>query len=609
MRKALVLVLAGIFGALSCWRVFEPDIFWQIRCGREILQTWHVQTSETWSHSAAGVTWYNYEWLSTVFVHLVSRVLGGYEKLAYLRSFLVACLMTGALAIASRSLGRRARDLLVLSLCALWFYLMCSFRFQMRPDLFGTLHFEALLLLWLSGAADARKRLFGALILVSWTNFHAGTAPLGIIFYVLAVFRSSGERKAAWILAGGAAWFLSPLGYHVVESLFQNLAGDETTLGTPDFQPFSLSLFQFENAGFVFWLWSVYTIFCIASYVALFRRDRERLPRFLRDWKLAALLGGVFTFLVFRRIRVIHYQSLILLPVFAAGAAALAERRRFGWAPAAGALALLGIWVLPSQVRDIAQPLEAALAGDYFPLACARWLKNAHPLPKMLNDYAFGSYLGELMPDYLVSVDSRGVPFIPFLEQRRQARQDDKAYATWLRAYGINFVIDKIQGPTSTQVDGKQRLMDIDSLYYPRSDWALTCFDGVSVVYLRRIPEHAAVIEKSEYRYIERALPASYGASMEGLTEKARLGWRLELERCLNEQPENIYCRLGKAAFLEKDGKRDEARYLLLDSEQFNPRDATLLVALAESFRAAGDTAKAESYRRRFERLTHAIQK
>jgi hypothetical protein len=609
MKKILVLILAAIFGALSCWRVFEPDIFWQIRCGREILETWRIQTTESWSHTAAGVTWYNYEWLSTIFVDLASRALGGVEKLAYLRAFLVAGLMTGALALAGLSLAKRARDFLVLSLCAVWFYLMCSFRFQMRPDLFGTLHFEALLLLWLSGETDKRKKLFGALILVSWTNFHAGTAPLGIIFYALAVLRSPGERKAAWILAGGAAWFMSPLGYHVVESLLQNLAGDETTLGTPDFQPFSLSLFQFQEGGFVFWLWSVYTVFCVTSYVLLYQRDRERLPRFLRDWKLAALLGGLFTFLVFRRIRVIHYQSLILLPVFAAGAAAIAERRRFGWAFPAGALAILGAWMLPTQVLSVAQPLGATLAPNYFPVSCARWLKNAHPSPKMLNDYAFGSYLGELMPDYLVSVDSRGVPFIPFLQQRQKARADDKGYAAWLRAYGINFVIDKFQGPTLTQVNGKDRLMDIDSLYYPRSDWALTCFDGVSVVYLRRIPEHAAIIEKSEYHFIERGLPASFGASMEGLSDTARMGWRLELERCLNEQPENIYCRLGKAAFLEKDGKRDEARFLLLDSERFNPRDANLLAALAESFRAAGDTAKAKSYQRRFEALTHAIQK
>ena len=101
---------------------------------------------------------------------------------------------------------------------------------------------------------------------------------------------------------------------------------------------------------------------------------------------------------------------------------------------------------------------------------------------------------------------------------------------------------------------------DTHMALYPPQEWALVDFDNVSVVYLRRVPENQALISTTEYRFIRRGLPSQLaGASFNGLPETTRLGFELELERCLAEQPRNVYCLSGKAGHQKARGNVEAA--------------------------------------------------
>src|SRR4051812_17692790 len=78
-------VLAGVFGFLAHWSLFEYDLFWQVRAGLEILDGAPVQTRDSWSFTASGPPWYNYQWLSMVFEAALYRIFGGYDILILLR--------------------------------------------------------------------------------------------------------------------------------------------------------------------------------------------------------------------------------------------------------------------------------------------------------------------------------------------------------------------------------------------------------------------------------------------------------------------------------------------------------------------------------------------
>src|SRR5262245_12439698 len=83
-----VLVLAAL-GTAALWRLFEMDLFWCLRAGREIATTGTVPMTETWSYTVAGSPWLNTHWLTELTLYL-AYALGGYPALVVLRGLLVA---------------------------------------------------------------------------------------------------------------------------------------------------------------------------------------------------------------------------------------------------------------------------------------------------------------------------------------------------------------------------------------------------------------------------------------------------------------------------------------------------------------------------------------
>ena len=56
------------------FRIADPDLWWYLRCGSDILQTGHIRQLDVYSFTAAGLPYLNHEWLTQViFAFLVNH--------------------------------------------------------------------------------------------------------------------------------------------------------------------------------------------------------------------------------------------------------------------------------------------------------------------------------------------------------------------------------------------------------------------------------------------------------------------------------------------------------------------------------------------------------
>jgi hypothetical protein len=599
-------LLSFVFGWLSHWKIFEFDLFNNIRAGKELLQNGHLQRVDAWSHTVLGAPCVNFEWLSTVMEYLASLVLPDYAFLAWLRSILVGFVVFLSVRLIQKKSPSYFIGLVLPFLLIPWVYVMCSFRFEMRPDLFATCHFVAFLYLWQSNQSEHLKKTLSCFLLISWANFHSGTVVIGIILYVMFVFFSKNHLSKdkvpsliLWIGAGATTWFITPLGFHVIAVMYEAIfVYDHSILRLHDFQPFSLKLLKFRNGGWVFLLWIPYTLLAFISVLYWYRIKKIKAQKGLNS--LQTLLGGVLlTGLTFSKIRVIHYQVIFFLPLISHSLGEYLSQRKskYFWHSVVPFLALgFFLWtcILPNQIDSISRPIGVGVYDIDNPVNSVKFIKKVRPKNNLLNSYSFGGYLVAELPEYPVAVDGRGTPFQNFIREMQEAISRGR-YSSFLNKYKINLVLESLP---ATNFDKANGFLDHYQVFYPRSEWALVYFDNASVVYLRRIPEHAKIIERHEYQWINRSYPAGYGASFPRLAEATRKAHEREINRCLEELPTNVYCLVGKAAFLRVRGDLNRARELLLVAKGVNARDPSLLLELMGVYKELGQKKAAEATER-----------
>src|SRR4051812_3296694 len=82
--RVLPWVLIFALSLFAFRALFEDDIFMQIRAGEEILKSGSVPGTDTWSFTAYGTPWINYQWLSMVLFRVLWGI-GGAPALVYSR--------------------------------------------------------------------------------------------------------------------------------------------------------------------------------------------------------------------------------------------------------------------------------------------------------------------------------------------------------------------------------------------------------------------------------------------------------------------------------------------------------------------------------------------
>ncbi len=582
--------LALLFGAISHWVIFEYDLFWQVRFGRELLAGAPVQSIDRWSHTAFGTPYRNIQWLSTIFMALVAKLAPGYIAFGYLRSLFIA----GWIYLLGR-LSRAGRwPLFVAILLVPWIYLASWFRLQMRPDLFAACIFAALLLLLLSNASDARKRLGGLALLLLSANVHTGTVVFGILLYssYALTANSSWRNRLVYAGLGFLCWFATPNGITILQIVRDNaLTYDWSRTHNPDLQPFSTSLLELSQGGWALRLWVAY---CGLALISLFQ-PKARLPALYQNRLFVLGVAGLLTLESLHHIRAIHYQMVFLLPAVATFIGSLTSRIQLA-APLAAACFLWG-GLLPEQIHTSAHPIGDGVSNLDLPVESAAFIAAVRPTGKLHNAYPFGGYLIDVLPDYPVSIDGRELPFAAFRDEMSSAIGTGR-YAEFLREHHIDIVLETLPGPLR---DLQQGMIDGHEPLYPRQEWATVFFDNISIVYLRRTDANSRIIAQHEYQAIHR------GISPNQIQRGAEAFYDREYERCLNEVADSIYCRMGKATILARQGQGDSALALLNEARRIDPKSLEVLVSLLQAAQGRNDQAAIEELVQTLDRVGHRM--
>ncbi len=558
------------------FKILGLDFWLHVKLGEVIFQTRSLPVTDPFSYVLAGQPLQtHYEYLSQIVFYLLYNF-GGPTGFIVFR---MAC----AIAVGSLLLGIDKKNVWPNLLLVLWGLDATRPGFVDRPQIFSFLFFTIQLILAFryldeSSTAAKKNRVLAALVAVEWlwANFHGGGHTLGFLIYgslaAQVVYRryrhglgdtADLSRVALFGAALGAVSFLTPNTYHSYEFLFQLLGESSNTLIREwRVKPFP----DYVRAVGLFWAVSIGALLLgrknvlfnglilAVLGVASFRMQRL---------EVLFVLGSLGVALDQLR-RQDGYQSLLKSlwarrPATTALTALATSAGLYGWVNAHGLEELRRL-----NLRGFGVSAHAEGACDF--------LDRENLTGKFFNNYDIGAYLiYRGYPRRTVFIDGRNADYgAAFTERAVQAGSDP---ALWTD-------LDKTHSFTGAIVDfigiGNPNLPYVSHL--DRNPlWALVYVDDWVAVYLKRIPENAAALDRLAYKEL----------SVTNL-EFGRVSNEAELRRQIIEAPRSIKGRIVLAHLLLKTGRVEEALRLAQEARAIHPYLHNVYELLGMAYAALG---------------------
>ena len=414
--------------------VGEPDIWYRLRSATDFLQHPAFIPIDTYSFTAAGLPWTNFEWLSDLCFLTAFKIMG----LPGIVGVYSAAMMLIVAGIYYRSIrtGADCKDAAIATVGGLC---LAAVSLAPRPLLFGWLCLTGLLLLLDHFRETGRGLWLMPPLFLVWINLH-GSWIYGIAVLVITIlagtvnghwgrivadrWSSADFRKLVTILiASTAALFGNPLGYKLVVFPFEYFR----------IQGFMRYVEYWRPVDFGTWngKLALCLIFAIL-FSALFSRRRWRLDEVLLV--VFALWSALF------HVRFLDFAAIIIVPVltprlklFPPYEPELDKRLLNGFIMAAAVVAC--IYLFPSSVE-----LEHRVAADY-PVAALQYMHSHHIQGKIFSPDEFGGFIEWTAPEFKSFVDGRAV-FVQtaiFDESMRILLLDNSNEL--LQKYGIDYVL------------------------------------------------------------------------------------------------------------------------------------------------------------------------
>jgi hypothetical protein len=429
---AATAAVVGFFAAAvlprATWPLFDSDVWWHIRAGREILASGIVPRTDTWSIAGHGRHWTSQDWLSNVILAgghslglwgdtALSFLFGGLTVLAFWLLWRaiairvpgigwmsrVAWLSVG-LAVAGPVLGIRVQVLdLVLAVTVLW-------------------------LLW-HYLADRRRRWLVALppVAALWANLHAGWVLLFLLVGATIVGeaadrivrrRAAGTPPLEWhqlrdvalaALGSAAALIVNPNGIDLYNYPFRTLSISSLSRYVMEWSPASLDT--------VFgWLLLALVIVVAIPTVVFGRRNLRTadvmivVGLIVMSWEAIRflLIAGPITSAIaamavsptLSQTRVGRDISTLLLRL---------EQPRVGFARILNGALLAAVLVIGIGIAFLrsSPAAEASQVARRLPEAAIQWMNANNPGQRLFNFYEWGGYIGLERPNHLIFMDGR----------------------------------------------------------------------------------------------------------------------------------------------------------------------------------------------------------
>ncbi len=466
-----VVLLTMIFVlALRQSAMLDPDLWWHLKAGEQIVNTRSIPHTDDFSFTKNGAEWVAHEWLSEVLIYGMFR-LTGFVGLVSIFSLLIVLVLWITY---GRCEGRPYAASLAILLAAA----ASSPLFGIRPQIFTLLFAGVYIALLENFVRDGRSRLLWWLppMMLLWVNLHAGFA-LGLaligLYIVSVVLDGSWSRLrplAITLLICTAVVPINPNGFRMFSYPYETLTSPSMAAlieewASPDFH-------RVAYLPLAVLLLGTFGVLALS-------------PRRARAGELFLVLVTAFGAL--RSVRHIPIFALIAAPLFAnhlwdsmkaRGWDELftrAERPEVGGKLVLNMVLLIAVAVLAfSRVWHFAKH-QRTYEAIRNPVAAVDFLKSQRLPGPIYNRYGWGGYLiYRLYPEYRVYIDGRADVY------------GDSFFMETMNMYGglhnWREPLDRVQVRTILISPG----VPMATLLAGDSDWTKIYEDPQAVIFIRK---------------------------------------------------------------------------------------------------------------------------
>ena len=582
-------LLLGLTTLLAIAAALTPigsyDYWWHLATGRLILESGAIPHVDPFSFTAIGTEWVDHEWLFQIVAYGLHSTIGP----AVLILLKIVCVLFLTFLFANQ-LKREGHGpagttaMLVITLVGAWF------RFQVRPELATLVIVPLVLVLAMRAREGGRKAPLAAIVVLCalGANLHVGIvlAPallaLGLGVTILqrlipgpngATLPHGGDRYrferrlAVTTMAALAAISINPYGPRIyavpfeLKRLLDSLPWPNLEWARPGVGDFPL-----------FYA----TLIATALVVVIVHRRIDPIAT------PALLLIGLLALLHLRNIGLFF----LLLPLgLGRPVRDLVDRigGRLTVRLARGRGSIRPGFLVSAVLAVAAIPMLALLppritwgfgiASVNEPVAAVDFLERESIGDRLFNDVRFGGYLvwrrGPATP---VFIDGRNEVYADLLHDIAGALEGWDSWEALLSRHDIDSALLRYPGTLQKVIysaeEGRPPVVGeraFSAAYFPREQWALVYWDDDAMIFLRRLPQHLAVIERLEYRSLH---PDDWRHAMaEVATGRAPIGPILaDLDRKLQEDPGchrarrlyETFSRLNRNGGEDREGDRRE---------------------------------------------------
>jgi len=406
----LLVLLGGIFIAASR-PIGDPDFWWHLQTGKQIVESGTIPHADLFSSSVMGKEWITHEWLTEIIVYLLYNKLGMVPLIVFFSAIITAAFYFAFLRAPDLSRPYIAGFVVFVGAVAsapLW---------GIRPQMISLLLTSIFLYLLDDYEKNRKVKSLIALplIMILWVNLHGGfILGIGIIGIYLGgnlltllatMIRKGVPPLNAWnpilYLAGTA--FLCVITALVNPNTYKILVYPFQTLFDPAMQQYIVEWFSpdFHNP---IWLPFGFLVLALIGF-GMAGKGSISITRIL--------LVLVATYAAFRSVRHIPLFAITAAPILAdliarfikLPAGSETGKPLFRWL---NALLILAVLISAGVVISSLPKKQLEKEAETFPTGAADWLLENQPEGKLFNSYTWGGYLiWRLYPDYPVYIDGR----------------------------------------------------------------------------------------------------------------------------------------------------------------------------------------------------------
>jgi hypothetical protein len=520
MDAALLLCL---FAAIAAW-LWQPiryanDLWWHLATGRYIVQHGYIPRVDVFSWTAYGKPWINHEWLFQLVLYAFYK--GGADRGVLLWKELTILSALGFQAWRLRRAGLGALGVWAIIGVAFW---ASRYGWNERADLV-TLWFVSWLTLDIARfkAGDrAKTQLWHwPLLFAIWANSHGGFVLGLAIAAAFVVGRCAADRRingglAAWSFICLAATLLNPNGWRLHESTVEGLL----LLRTADFTEWQRTPWHPLE---LFWLCA--GLFWTAGVVYSLRTRRVA-------W-VAFLVGVLLCWSAVNHVRNVPYFMIGAFPWVGVWTYELLRmERRFARRPRVAMAVALFITLAAAIFSG--RRARSGVSSDMFPIGACRFIDQEAIPGRFYNENGFGGYwiwtFGERRPVFVDGRYHMVEGFIPLFREIAQAQAGTPAdWGRFLDHYQIDAAL--MSYPVRSPYPATFRV------YFPRRMWALVYWDDVALLFLRRTPNHEALIRQWEFTAVDPDARPEFIEQRAGESDDYHRALERDLRRNLDQHP------------------------------------------------------------------------